>query len=321
MSRQDCPLCGATTSLGLATCLPCAGVGADGLLFARPQGTTEAASIASRLRASVARDAEGDALQLVAGGHRAIAAVPMASEGTLVEAFHKMGIPVRLVPARRAVTTIPPGIAAAIMLVTGTGMVAGLLGSGTFLVLTPMVAAALIVLSQLKLREPVIAPRSDLTLLGSAKTARAVGRQLGSLTSGAARTLLSRIASLSRVVESRAKTLDDDGALINLRLLVESAAPVAGELARVHELKRVLEGPEFEGDIEQQEALKEVDRAAARLENALGDAVAALGRSSKWDASALEEAQELPMLAKRIEARMEAWDDALATVDRLVSGS
>lgn len=321
VSGPDCPLCGEATSFGLATCLPCAGIGADGLLFARPQGNHETSSIASRLRASVARNAEPEALQLVAGGHRAIAAVPLGGEEALVEAFRRMGIPVRLVPARWARGRLPTGVVAATAVATSAGLLAGLVAAPAFLLLTPLFAGSVLALSQIRLRRPVVEPHTDLTLLGSAKTARAVGRQLGSLTSGVARTSLSRIASLARVVERRAKGLDDTESLNDLRVLVESAAPVAGELDRVHTLRSVLEGPEFEGDIEQREALTEVDRAAGMLERALSDAVTALSRSSKWEAAALEEAHELPRLAHTIETRMEAWDEALATVDRLVSGA
>ncbi|MGI9625808.1 MAG: hypothetical protein ACR2QM_03150 [Longimicrobiales bacterium] len=318
LSKQECPLCGDAVSMGLATCLPCAGIGADGLLFATPEAVPASASLASRLRASIGRGAPQEALNLAAGGHRAIAAVPMAGREALIEAFGRLGIPVRLVPKRLAWATVPTGIAVSLVVMTTVGILAGIVAAPKFLLLTPFVAALILTLCQLHLREPVVKPRSNLKLLGSSRAARAVGRQLGALSSGGARTLLSSIAGLARIVEKRAKSLEDSQSLTELRSLVVSAAPVAGELERVSQLRAVLGDPEFADAPEHQEALAEVNRAAYRLESALNDAVASLGNSSRWDVSALSGARELPQLARSIETRMAAWDEALATVDQLV---
>ena len=318
MTSRDCPLCGEPKGLGLATCLPCAGVGADALVFARTDGAQKQGSVASRLRATVAKGVDAESLALAASGHRAIAAVPLDGGPTIQAAFASMGIPVKIMSKRAALAKIPRGVQVALSIMVVLGLVAGLTTAPNFLILTPLTAALILLLAQLQLREPVIEPRKDAALLGSSSTARVVGRQLGTLGAGAARSLLSRVARLARVIERRADRVEDVEALQDLRVLVESAAPVAAELERIHEVRAVLQNPEFEGDPEHREALIEVERAAQKLEGALNDAVQALGRSSRWDAAALRQAGDLPRLARSIEGRMEAWEDALSAVDRLM---
>ena len=317
-ARHDCPLCGESTRAGLATCLPCAGMDADGLVFVKPSLERQEGSLASRLRATVARDVGGEALALAGGGHRAVAAVPMAAAETVAKGFEELGIPVRVVSGAQAMGKLPTGVTLALGVMALAGAAAGFLAAPTYLVLTPVMAALILVLAQARLRTPIVPPRSKLSLVGSTDAARSVARRLAALEPGPARSLLSRIAGLARVMEKRVGSLDDPAAMDNLRVLVKSAAPVAAELERVCSLRRILDDPELEVDPSHERAVTDVDRAIARLEGALSGAADVLQRSSRWDADTLRQAAELPRLAEKIEARLEAWDQALEAVDHLV---
>lgn len=321
MRAPDCPLCGERAHPGLATCLPCAGVGADGVVFARTGAEQRDGSLLARLRTAVARDADTEALGLAAGGHRAIAAVPRNAEAVVTGAFRDQGIPVRVARNGWTGATLPRGVTLSLIAMVLSGTLAGVLVAPSYLALTPLMAILVVTLARMRLATPLVPPRESLSLLGSTDAARSVAQRLASLRPGRARALLARLTGLARALEHRATRLEDEGALENLQTLLSAAGPVAGELDRIARIREVLEDPDLEVAPAQRNALAEVKTAEARLEAALDRAAGVLQRSHRLDRSTLEAARELPRLAREVESRMKAWDDALEAVDRIADGA
>ncbi|MDH3222629.1 MAG: hypothetical protein OEO23_02855 [Gemmatimonadota bacterium] len=313
MIPGDCPVCGEPTVRGLATCLPCAGLGADGLVYARPPAGSRS-SLTTRLRSFLGRRGDLDGLELAAQGSRAIAAVPLESAGTVASVFEDMGIPVRVTPARLGWARLPRGVVFALGLMTLAGLSAGWMASSPFLLLTPVMLVLVLLLAQARLKAPLVEATKGASLAGSPELAREVGRRLSRMGVGAARQRLGRIAGLARVLDSRMGELDDDEATGNLRVLVESAGPVAEELARLTELKTLLEDPALVGDGEQKTTAEEVTRKQRQLTEALDSAIRILERSAQGSPLALRNAAQLPALAQAIQRRIEAWDEVLAAI-------
>ena len=254
MTTADCPICGNSSARGLATCLPCAGVGADGLVFAR-EPAAAAGSLATRLRSFLGHRGDFDGLELASKGHRAIAAVPLESSGAISASFEEMGIPVQIMSARFGWAPLPGTLAVALGIMTLAGAVAGWTASPPFLLLTPLMLVLTVLLAQTRLKSPIIEPNRDASLAGSPELGRAVAHRLSRLGSGAARERLARISGLARILDGRFRQLEDGEAKDNLRVLVESAGPVAEELARLDELDQLLDQPGMAGDPEGEAAV------------------------------------------------------------------
>ena len=314
MTPADCPICGDPSARGLATCLPCAGLEADGLVFARMSATGEG-SFSGRLRSLLGYRGDPQGLELAARGHRAIAAVPLQSAGAVSASFAQMGIPVRIASARFGWAPLPATLALALVVMTVAGMAAGWTSSPRFLLLTPLMLVLTVVLAQIRLKAPIIEPNRSVSLAGSEDLGRMVAGRLNRLASGSARQRLARISGLARILDDRLHRLEDDQAKENLRVLVESAGPVAEELARLEELDEFLDEPGLADDPQGGEAVRELEERKARLAGALDSAAHILERAAQGSPETRRSAAELPALARAIESRIEAWDEVLSIIE------
>ena len=313
VTTADCPICGNPSARGLATCLPCAGIGADGLVFAM-KPARGAHSVTPRLRSFLGHKGEAEDLELAARGHRAIAAVPLESAQTVTAGFEEMGIPVRITAARLSWARLPKPLVLALGAMTTAGLLAGWTSTPSFLLLTPVILILIVLLAQTRLKAPIVESNRDASLAGSTELGARTARTLGRLAPGPARDRLARISGLARLMDRRLEPLDDEEAQNNLRVLVESAGPVAEELARLDELDDLLEDPDLAGDPTGTAAARQVEAKKAQLSGALDSATRILERAAQGNADTLRGAAELPTLARAIESRIEAWDEVLATL-------
>lgn len=142
-----------------------------------------------------------------------------------------------------------------------------------------------------------------------------VARHLGRLAPGPARDRLTRISGLARILDGRFRELEDDQVKHDLRILVESAGPVAEELARLDELEHLLSESGLNDDPEGDARAKQVEARRAQLTTALESAAHILERAAQGKGEVLGSAAELPALAQAIETRIEAWDEVLSVVE------
>lgn len=310
---RACEVCGAADPLGLGTCVACGSGFADQLVFVE-RSTRRAdrrgieAWLVEASRGVIGREAARD----VAEGRRPMVGLPAGAAAGVSGALSSRGVPVVVVPGRRAWSRAPVGFVALLGLVLGTGAYAGMATSAPWLAAVSVVFAALLGIAvRRRLLEPVWAPDAGdaLSLPGPAE--REVRATLLGLGEGRARRFLEDLAAVSASLTTADRDRGGDEVRAGVVELLHLACAAAVDLDRLDASLTVLErqGTEAAGD-DLAEAIRRAtvtrDAIVARFEAAL----AGLGRLQAASVEVPRRLSELASdLAEDARRRREAWEE------------
>jgi protein kinase-like protein len=318
--NDRCAICGAADPFDLSICPRCArraGGSDDVLVFIqRPsRGAARAAVLeilADRIGATTSESSRGDA----ARGERPLLRVPGESAARVVERLEVHGVTARtesLPPPWRA--TVAPVVAGFAGVVAVGGAVAGVLaGTPMLLLVSPLVAAALVSAAAVGRRVPVWdTPRSG-RRLPSAALGEAVGT-LAQLPSGTARRLL---LDLVRRVAARPLESAPVGPLL------EAACTAARELAVLEQHLDAFDAQSeraAEPSAAWLDALSRCERGRDALGQRLLEAIAALsGVDGERALRAASPGETLAALTRDLVAEGRLQAEAAREVEALLSG-
>lgn len=250
MSAADAPrcvLCGAPEPFGLSVCPRCGGTAhaaGDTFVFVRPEGTrADRRRVFEALDPLLAGRAHRGERNLVAAGHRALIRIPGAAADTALRQLALRGIPAVARPVARTWTSAPPSFYLLLVLVILVGGLAGLTADPFLLWTSPLIAVALLLAAQLRLRQPAIATprrRAAFPLPAEQRIADTFAR----LPDGGARDLLARLV---RAAEPAYRAVRATPAATRPQDVIEllgHACRVALELADLDAALEALDGQE-----------------------------------------------------------------------------
>ena len=316
----SCVLCNGPDTLDLAVCLDCASRTGNGLVFVgQSVRRAERDRVIERLQGILPPGVEWEAFELATKGYLPLASVPLAAGDRVFRAFAREALPAHVIPKRWGVAPIPPGLGLVLLSVLMVGAVVGLLTGQALFFGSPLYAALLWLLAQIRLRRPAACRGKSDPWLPRDVEERLV-TALMSLPVGTPRALLSDAVRLGRLLWERATATGDVDLVEDTSELLALAADAATDLARLDEADRVMESQRSD-DVDARPiaaTLEAMEASRQRLHDLLLDAVEAMGGANRRLPEAGGQGTELARLAAEIKTSRMARDQAATEVDRLL---
>lgn len=322
MEAGSCVLCNGPDTLDLAVCLDCASRTGNGLVFVgQSVRRAERDRVIERLQGILPPGVEWEAFELAAKGYLPLASVPLAAGDRVFGAFAREDLPAHVIPKRWGVAPIPPALGFVLLSVLMVGAVVGLVTGQALFFGSPLYAALLWLLAQIRLRRPAACRGKSDPWLPRDVEERLV-TALMSLPAGTPRALLSNAVRLGRLLWERATATGDVDIVEDTSELLALAADAATDLARLDEADRVMASERSEGtDVPATGAgaSEAIEPSRQRLLDLLLAAVEAMGGANRRLPEAGGHGTELARLAAEIETSRTAGNGALTEVDRLLA--
>jgi hypothetical protein len=323
VARWDhrCPLCGGADALRLGSCLCCAGRSGEKLIFLRPPPTQADRLNNLRLVRSLLppHSPEFD-VGLVADGHLALAAVPEQALGNLEVALAERGLGVRFLSARWwGVASMPPFLVVSLALLVMAGVGAWSLHYPWVALLAAGATVAASLIAQLYLRYPLTQDRDRDRWL-EPDDERVIVETLTSLPRGRAKSLLTDLVRLGRLLHARARLADDRTVMDDTAALMVVAAEVATDLVHTRELAEALTRREAirGSDPTEPDAQVRLIASAEQLEGLLLNAIGQLGGGNRRLLHQGGSGNRLSFLVHEIDRGRSAYRGAFLEIEELL---
>jgi hypothetical protein len=276
--------------------------------------------VIERLQGILPPGVEWEAFELATKGYLPLASVPLAAADRVFAAFARETLPAHVIPKRWGVAPIPPGLGLVLLSVLMVGAIVGLLTGQALFFGSPLYAALLWLLAQIRLKRPAAYRGKSDPWLPRDVEERLV-TALMSLPVGTPRALLSDAVRLGRLLWERATATGDVDIVEDTSELLALAADAATDLARLDEADRVMASQRSE-DVDARPTaatLEAMEASRQRLHDLLLDAVEAMGGANRRLPEVGGQGTELARLAAEIENSRMARDQAATEVEGLLA--
>ena len=153
---SGCSVCGERVPASLDLCWSCAEIAGNALVFIRrPESAAEQSRVVDALHRLLPGRPRSEDMSLAARGHKAVALIPLDESERVRQLFREHDVEVAIAQRSNARAPLPVGLRLVVGLTLAAGTAAGVLVEPLLLLTSPVVAAALWILAQRRLRRPL----------------------------------------------------------------------------------------------------------------------------------------------------------------------